>query len=149
LKLPNDVRIVQLAGLRPDEAALAQQLIQKCNQAEALDLPIDATAESAAGEVRYFLAWDGDRLVGILSIFGRDELEVCLAVAPDERRRSIGRALLAAAQDVVAREGKAEYLLVADEASASGRAFVAAIGGHYRDSEYRLILDERAVPAGR
>jgi ribosomal protein S18 acetylase RimI-like enzyme len=107
------------------------------------------TDESAAGESRYIVAWDGDRLVGVLSIYGRLEPELCIAVAPADRRRGIGRALLASARELLAREGKRDCLLVLDEASTSGRAFVAAVGGRYRDSEYRLILDEMAVPAGR
>jgi ribosomal protein S18 acetylase RimI-like enzyme len=147
--LLNDVRIVEPAGLTSAEIALAQQLIDTCNRAESLDLPMDVTAESAAGETRYVVAWVGDRLAGVASIFGRQELEVCLAVAPKDRRRGIGRALLASARDAVAHEGKSEYLLVADEASVAGRAFVAAMGGRYRESEYRMILNERAVPAGR
>jgi ribosomal protein S18 acetylase RimI-like enzyme len=40
-------------------------------------------------------------------------------------------------------------LLVCDEASASGRAFVTAVGAHYQSAEYRLALDPPTIDRSR
>jgi ribosomal protein S18 acetylase RimI-like enzyme len=149
VKRPSAVRILQKVELSPVEVTLARQLIDRANQAEGLDLPLDLTPESAAGGSRYSLAWDSDRLVGLLELQGRHEVEVCLAVAPEDRRRGIGRQLLESAKDLIRNESTAECLLVVDEASTAGRPFAVAMGARYHESEYRLILDERAVPTGR
>ena len=145
----SEVRIVGPTGLTPDEIIVVNQLVAKCNRAEGLDLPIEATAADATNGVAYCLAWKASRLVGVLAIQGNDEAEVFLAVDPDHRRQGVGRALLTSARDAVRDRGATSFLLVADEASRAGRAFVAATGARYHSSEYRLVLDESAVPTER
>src|SRR5439155_6574314 len=74
--------------------------------------------------------------------------ELCGLVHPEHRRKGIGRALLAAAQEECRRHGVQEILLVSEAASRSGRAFVEAVGARYRFSEYRMELDTASIRRG-
>jgi len=151
MNLPPDVRIESKLGLSSDEVADVNRLVDLCNRLESLDLPLQASSENAGprAEPTHFLAREGERLVGYLGLQGGDEIEVCLGVDPERRRRGIGRGLLTTAGEAVRRQGKTRWLLVCDEASPSGQAFIQAVGAAYRSSEYRLLLDPRAVPEKR
>jgi ribosomal protein S18 acetylase RimI-like enzyme len=125
------------------EAEAARALSDDCNRAEGLGLPIVPAIDEDTGLV---LAHLGGELVGIAHVsFGADA-EVCLCVAPRWRRRGAGRALLAEAVALAARQGAAETLIVSDLASASGLAFTRALGARRSFAEHRLELDASAVP---
>jgi ribosomal protein S18 acetylase RimI-like enzyme len=53
----------------------------------------------------------------------------------------VGSALLAAAREECRQRHRGSLLLVCEEASRSGQAFVAACGGRYQNAEYRMKLD--------
>jgi ribosomal protein S18 acetylase RimI-like enzyme len=149
MSAPTDIRIDCPATVTPADVEHAHRLVDRCNQTDGLDLPLEVNAESVADGSIYGLAWSGAALIGLLGIHGRHEPELCLAVTPEWRRRGIGRALLETGKATIRQRGNSECLLVTDEASAAARAFVAAVGGQYHGSEYRLVLDEAAVPIGR
>jgi ribosomal protein S18 acetylase RimI-like enzyme len=73
------------------------------------------------------------------------EAEICGIVHPHFRRQGIGRTMLAAAREEYRRRGERSLLLVCEETSCSGRAFVEAVGVQYRFSEYRMQLDPSAI----
>lgn len=133
--------LVKTRGLAGQALADARGLAAVCNQYEGLDLPLNL---DAAGY--QFLHYADGRLVGILTLQVNGEIEVCLAVDPGHRRRGVGRGLLAAAGEACRQQGASSVLLVCEEASRSGMAFVEAVGARYRSSEYRMKLDVDASP---
>ncbi len=139
--------VVARNGLVDADLSGAEALIDTCNNFEGLDLALNLEpgGVGAPQDSNQFLYFDGPTLVGCLSLFGHREIEVCLAVHPDHRCRGIGRALLAAGREECRRRGHPTVLLVCEEASRSGQAFVAAVGGHYRSAEYRMRLDANRV----
>jgi ribosomal protein S18 acetylase RimI-like enzyme len=123
--------------------ASARALIDACNQAEGLDLPIAPIVEEGSG---LLLAHAGDELVGIAHVGFGAEAEACLCVAPAWRRRGAGRALVAEVAALSTGQGAAELILVSDMESASGQAFVAALGARRSYAEHRLDYDFAAAP---
>jgi ribosomal protein S18 acetylase RimI-like enzyme len=143
-------RHIPVAGQPDDECAEADWLLDLCNRDEGLDLPIAIDPALSAGDVTtQFRCYERGALVGFAWLSPGPEPEACLMVHPAHRRRGVGRALLAAVRTEVLRRGLPGYLLVCDEASRSGKAFVAAMGGRYHSSEYRLDLDRSAVDRSR
>ncbi len=139
--------VVARNGLADGDLSAVEALIDTCNRFEGLDLALNLEpggpgAPQDAGQLLYY---DGPTLAGCLTFFGHREIEVCLAVHPDHRRRGIGRALLAAGREECRRRGQQTVLLVCEEASRSGQGFVAAVGGQYRSAEYRMRLDADRV----
>ncbi|MGH2403565.1 MAG: GNAT family N-acetyltransferase [bacterium] len=134
-------------GMMQEGLIEVRRLIDICNKHEDLDLSINLEAgPDPANTPNQFLQYHGDSLVGILSFQGNREIEMCLAVHPDHRRKGIGRGLLKTAREEVRRRGRSDLLLVCEETSRSGRAFVKAVEAQYRFSEYRMRLDPRTAP---
>jgi ribosomal protein S18 acetylase RimI-like enzyme len=126
----------------------AQRLRDVCNLYERLDLPLNLEPAGGVpeGTVNQFLHREHDALVGLLTLFGTEEVEACLAVHPRHRRKGIGRGLLDAAMQECRERGRSSLLLVCEEGSASGAGFVRAVGGAYRYSEFRMRLEAAAFP---
>jgi ribosomal protein S18 acetylase RimI-like enzyme len=61
-------------------------------------------------------------------------------VHPDYRRRGIFTALLTAAKQESRATGAEKLLLICEDSSPSGRAFIAAIGAQLDSSEYDMVL---------
>jgi ribosomal protein S18 acetylase RimI-like enzyme len=135
--------VIKQHGLTADDLAEARRLQDLCNLYEGLDLPMSLEPGQPGEPENQFVFYRDDAALGVLTLQARHEIEACLAVHPGARRQGIGRALLAAAVDECRRRGAADLLLVCDEASAPGRAFAAAVGGSYRNSEYRMRLDPK------
>ncbi len=129
----------------------ATELLIRCNELEGLDLSLNLAVDTAPdlSELRQYLYHRDGQLLGFLSAEGTGDVEISLGVDPACRRQGIGRQLLAAARVDCLKNGSTAWMLVIDEAAASGKAFVRAIGATYRSSEYRLTLSRQNVPAPR
>lgn len=145
--MPTDstVAIHARPGLTTAELDQVESLRMRCNEYEGLDLklgvaPLDA-AHGQMQAVSQYLAYAGDQLAGYCSLDQGGDIEICGMVHPDQRRRGIGRALLDAARAESHRRGATRVLLICEEASASGQAFIHALGLSLDFAEYRLERD--------
>jgi ribosomal protein S18 acetylase RimI-like enzyme len=100
-------------------------------------------------EANHFLYYEGGSLVGLALIQEYREVEACALVHPNARRQGIGRALLDEIQVESRRHGHNHLLLLCDETSASGRAFVAAVGAQYQSAEYHMEMNPLAIDRSR
>lgn len=148
--------VVGLAQLTDEQAEQARALRELCNSANGLDLKlgITTTSDTRSAEPYAFLCTLDDTLVGFCTLEGGDdpELELCGMVHPAYRRRGIGRALLRTALDSARRRLAAiRVLVICEDASVDGRAFVAAAGAKHSFSENRMETTTtppaRAIPA--
>ncbi|MGN6674000.1 MAG: GNAT family N-acetyltransferase [Thermomicrobiales bacterium] len=135
--------IITRPTLSVAERAGAEALLAACPETERPRLPEPA---SLAG---YLLAYAADTLAGLASLEDLGGIEVGCLVHPAQRRRGIGRALVAATRDELRARGLTRCLLVANGASASAAPFCAAVGAACCMAEYRLDLDETRVPPPR
>jgi ribosomal protein S18 acetylase RimI-like enzyme len=142
--------IVKTLGLRTEERQSAEDLLALANQLEGLDLPISLEPSIPSTlAVSHFLYYEGGSLVGLALIQEYTEVEACALVHPDARRQGIGRALLDEIQVECRRHGHDHLLLLCDETSASGRAFMAAVGAQYQSAEYHMELYPPAIDRSR
>jgi GNAT superfamily N-acetyltransferase len=142
------VGVVRRQGLTGSEPERVRDLLALCNRHEGLDLAVNL---ASAGEfpgvtIEQFLYYQAGVPVGFWSIDPANEPETCGMVHPAHRRRGIGRALLEAARAACREKGIPRWLLVCEEASRSGKAFVNTLGARHRGGEYRMELDVAAIP---
>jgi len=90
-----------------------------------------------------FLFYEDGILAGylVLDDHGTKAKELTGMVHPEHRRKGIFTALLAAAKEECKGRGVRKLILICEDSSRSGRAFVAATGTHYDSSEYRMELE--------
>ena len=143
--------IVGVQQLTGEQAQKARALRDLCNRHDGLDLKlgISASYHSPNSEPYAFLCMADGALVGFCTLDGGDgpELELCGMVDPAYRRRGIGRALLREALGSARRRlAVIRVLVICEDASAAGRAFVAAAGGKHSFSENRM---ETTTPPAR
>ncbi len=113
-----------------------RKLTSSCDQYEGLDYLIPNP------QMRATLCYENGRLVGLLAIqLGIGEAELYLVVHPEKRRRGIGSTLLQTAKEECERQRIGKCMLVCQESSKSGKAFVESTGYPYQFSEYRMKLD--------
>ncbi len=135
--------VVGVHQLTEEQAEQARTLRDLCNSADGLDLKLGISvgfATQSAEPYAFLCTLDG-ALVGFCTLVGDDdpELELCGMVHPAYRRRGIGRALLGAALDSARRRLAAlRVLMICEDASVAGRAFVAVAGGSHSFSENRM-----------
>ena len=129
--------------LSAEEEQAVVALRDRCNVADGLDLkillPIHRSAETEAFDrANAFLLYANDSLAGYCSLDGdQHSVEICGMVAPEQRRRGIGEALLVSAWAACQAHGVEEMLLICEVASSAGKAFLAAHGGHQEFAEHR------------
>lgn len=135
--------LVKTGQMSLGEQAEVEALVTLCREQDRLELPL--YLESAPpGTVCQLLHYDDNNLVGFASLPPDGDIEVIGMVHPAHRRRGVGRALLAAVREECRRRGVAEFLMVCEEASASGQAFAGAVGADYRFSEYLMEVEQAA-----
>lgn len=145
--------ILARAELSDVERAQARRLTEICDDHDGLLLKVttDLPPARSATERNAFLCYRDRTLVGYCALDGGDdrEQEICGMVDPAYRRRGIGRALLAAAREEGVQRGLQRLLLICEDASASGRAYVAAAGTLIAFSEYHMVLGRLVVAPAR
>lgn len=141
--------IVGRVELSPGEVVAVRELLDRCNLYDGTELLMTLTPSGAApgNPQQYFLAYEAGTLVGALGLVGYREVEGCGIVAPEWRRRGIGRRLTVAAGDELARRGITNWLLTCDEAAPVGAAFAEAIGGVRAFAEHRMVFDSARLSA--
>lgn len=89
-----------------------------------------------------FLSYRGDQLVGCLLLdrYHSDMKEVTGFVHPAYRQQGIFRELLAAAKKECLSRGIKRLLFICETSSASGQAFLRAIGAGREFAEHRMVL---------
>lgn len=128
--------VVPKVGLSPKELVQVTTLAATCNALEGLDLKL--TFPSGPDEkINAWLVYQQGALAGYCAL---DGTELCGMVHPTLRRQGIGRKLLQAAKDELARRGKSDCLLICEEASRSGQHFVSSLGATHQFSEHRMAL---------
>lgn len=143
--------LVAHAGLPPELLPAVRALAERCNRAEGLDLKLNLIAErSTEAELAdRFFYFDQGALVGFLSLDGTPEVELCGCVDPAHRRQGIGGRLLAAATEICKQRGLASVLAICEQASGSGKAFLAGLEAPIRGAEYRMRCAVSSWPAPR
>ncbi|HLG60486.1 MAG TPA: GNAT family N-acetyltransferase [Ktedonosporobacter sp.] len=135
-----------VAKQRLNEVELAEirQLTDICDSHEGLHMRIlwDMLQSRPGIEVNDFLYYEGKTLAGYLAMdsWGIEKRELTGMVHPEYRRKGIGRALLNAAREECSSRGIKQVILVCERTSASGQAFVRAVGGRLDFSEHEMVL---------
>ena len=140
----NTQGLVKKETLTEAEATSIEQLITTCNNYEGLHMRIDmgTLGDRPGGEVNDFLYYENGMLVGYLFVegWGGRDRELVGMVHPDYRRRGIFRSLLAEAQQECRQRDIQKLILVCEQASQSGLAFVHAIQAQHEYSEHEMVL---------
>lgn len=111
------------------------------DEAEDLELPIEPQGRGLAYR-------EDGQILGFVGFEPGTEVEATGVVHPQNRRRGIGTVLLRALLDSCRENSVETCYLVIDEASPSGRGFVAHIGARYHISEYRMLLERDKFQPG-
>jgi ribosomal protein S18 acetylase RimI-like enzyme len=142
--------LVAKQRLTSAEIAQIEQLAQQCDVYDHATLRVnwDALAARPEQETNDFLYYEDGVLVGALALysFSRREAEASGMVQPEQRRRGIFRALVAAGVEELRRRGIPRLVFFCDHKSGPGIAFLEAIGARYEYSEYRMDLEEARMP---
>jgi ribosomal protein S18 acetylase RimI-like enzyme len=128
----------------------AQALLETCNRADSIDIPIYLPELAEHSTVQTAITCTAhSALVGLAAIPDDAVPEASLMVHPAFRRRGIGRLLVDAIRAELRRRGLNGCLLVTDQASLSAKSFLAALAITYTSSEYRLELNPAAIDRSR
>ncbi len=132
--------LVGRQSLNEKELNEVEHLASVCNAYEDLELKLALGPSPVDSEqqINRFLYYEGGALVGYCSL---DYEELCGMVHPERRRTGIGRALLDAAINEYRRRFISTILIICEEASQSGKAFVAATGAKYDFAEHHMELE--------
>lgn len=136
--------LVKKRTLTTEELVAIQQLTEICNRHDELYMRLDwnLLANRSGAEVSDFLYYQNDELVGYLMAygFGNDERELTGMVHPAQRRQGIAHTLLQVAQEEYTGHGVHELLLICEQRSTSGKAFVKSVGARHSFSEHEMVL---------
>lgn len=93
----------------------------------------------------FYMAYDGEELVGVLTVFApiKDEAEISSLILPRCRRKGLFTRLLSEALGELKRFGIEELCFVHDTGSISGKAMIERWGIDPDHSEYLLVYDEK------
>lgn len=140
--------IQTIGSLSAEQAAAIGELIARSEAFDAASccVQFDHCLNFRKDIPSWFIAAEGDRIKGIASIFApmEDEAEISLCVAPEDRGKDMGGALLRAARAAWCRDGAARHLLVCDRRSKPGLAFAERRAACVDHEEFTLRLREAA-----
>ncbi len=147
----NKQGVFKSQGLTQAELTEIKALADVCNAYEGLDLKLNwnTLQRRPENETNDFLYYEDGMLVGYLALFSfnSQEGEISGMVYPPARRKGIFTTLFRAAQQECQRRGLPTLLLIVEHVSQSGKAFAEAQGALYRNSEYKMALEEAKSPA--
>ena len=130
--------------LTAPEIAEIEQLIAICNALDGLHMRIDLEMlRTRPGDmINDFLYYEGGQLVGYFEgeSWGRKEKECTGLVHPEHRRKGIGTALFTALKEEYRQSGAEQLILICEDASQAGRAFLAAMGARFSFAEHEMAL---------
>jgi ribosomal protein S18 acetylase RimI-like enzyme len=134
-------------GLAEKELKEIKKLSLLCNQSDEIRMKLnwDMLRERSAELNNDFLYYKNNILVGFLGIytFTSKEAEISGMVHPDYRRRGIFQELTEAAARACRRRSIPKLIFICPRSSASGKAFLDALGAAYSFSEYRMEMTEQ------
>ncbi|HEX4204579.1 MAG TPA: GNAT family N-acetyltransferase [Ktedonobacteraceae bacterium] len=137
-------------GLEPDVVRDIEHLAVQCNQHDDLDLKLNYNVlhERPADATNDFLFYEQGILIGYLAMFSfnSQEAEFSGMVHPAHRRFGIFTQLLNAATAECQHRGIPHILLIVEQASTSGQAFVKTLQPDYDHTEYKMTLQEARLP---
>ena len=140
----NTQSLIKKHTLTEEEATAIEQLITTCNNYEGLHMRIDVGAlrQRPGNEANDFLYYEDGALVGYLYVegWGGRDREIAGMVHPDYRRRGIFSSLLAAAKDECRQRAVQKLILVCEQFSQSGLAFVQSMKAQLEYSEHEMVL---------
>lgn len=125
------------------EVAEIERLIAVCDAYEGLHmrLGLDELRKRSGDEARDLLYYEDGALVGYLGVDGwGKEREMTGMVHPGYRRRGIFSQLFAAAKAAYQRLGVHKLILVCEQSSVSGQAFVKTTGAQRAYAEHEMVL---------
>lgn len=131
-------------GLSPDQleaiATLEAHVI--AHDGGRLKLEWNRLRRRSGAQAEDVLAWEDDRLVGFIGLYGpgAPQIELAGMVDPGHRRRGIGGALLDAALTLSAAAGAQAPLLIVPRESVGGRALADRHRAAFDHSEHALVL---------
>ncbi len=139
--------IVVQAGLSDTDHEHVEQLVAVCNAHEGLNVRVNTMVPSPGAPYasRQFVARRDGEIVGFASLDGDTDCEASGVVHPEHRRMGVGRRLVEAVAQAWKDGGGQTLLLVSEDASESGKAFLARIGAQYRFAEHLMELDVEAA----
>lgn len=137
--------LVKQRGLSRVEVAEIEQLALLCNNYEHLDMKLnwDILRSRPGDETNDFLYYDNGVLAGYLALFNfsSDEGELSGMVHPAYRRQGIFGQLAAAARVECQQRNISNLMVIVEQASQSGMAFVKRMMLALHHAEYKMMLE--------
>jgi ribosomal protein S18 acetylase RimI-like enzyme len=128
--------------LREEQSAALGVLRSDCSAFDGIsELELEKSLNVHADMASFFLAYDGHRLVGALSVFAprSDEAEIGSLVLPSSRRCGIFSLLFAEAEAALRRFRYTSELFVLDGRSDAGKKAASSFGACYEYTEYAML----------
>lgn len=126
-------------------------LVKLCNRHDATftDIYLSNQFNYYADLPAFFLAYEGERLVGILNIYAdeADDAEIKALICPENRRQGIFRLLLQAAWTELKKKEYSSILYVVDRNFSGYENLMSALGGTYTEAEYYMVWQDPAQAA--
>lgn len=136
------MKILQLHKLNKQQIKDVEVLVQGCLKADGLErtLYLDNDINFYVNLDSFFLLYEGERLVSVLTVFEplAEEAEITAYTTPSERKKGYFKALFQKASEELLRFELHRILFVTEPESISGLAAVKALGAKYGKSEYLL-----------
>ncbi|MBP1996032.1 GNAT family N-acetyltransferase [Paenibacillus eucommiae] len=137
-------------GLDENELRQIKRLSKMCNEADGIKIKLngDMLRERSRSEINDFLYYDQGELIGFIGIYSfiSTEVEISGMVHPDYRRGGVFSRLVAAATEECRRRGVPRLVFICQHGSASGAAFLTALGAEFLYSEFRMEMQKYNGP---
>jgi len=134
-----DINNLQKLCIAADKIALKLELDYKLHRSE--------TKIQDTSNINEFMYYDENKLIGYIGIchYGGEAIEVNGMVHPDYRSRGIFKLLFSFVKDEWYKREASKMLLLSDNNSTSGLAFIKSTGASYAQSEYEMFLRNIAL----